>query len=145
MMTDPRAMPVLERLGIIVGENGHVERPLVRSSHGERIVSVNPANGLVLGSAPTTTSATLEALLGRAVNAARAWRDVPAPRRGEAVRRYATLLREHKDALGTLVSLETGKIKAEGDGEVQEMIDIADFAVGQSRMLYGKTMPSERP
>jgi aldehyde dehydrogenase (NAD+) len=145
MMTDPRALPVLERLGIIVGENGHVERPLVRSSHGERIVSVNPANGLVLGSAPTTTSATLEALLGRAVNAARAWRDVPAPRRGEAVRRYAALLREHKDALGTLVSLETGKIKAEGDGEVQEMIDIADFAVGQSRMLYGKTMPSERP
>ena len=55
------------------------------------------------------------------------------------------LLREHKDALGTLVSLENGKIKAEGDGEVQEMIDIADFAVGQSRMLYGKTMPSERP
>ncbi|HWC47102.1 MAG TPA: hypothetical protein VG868_13420, partial [Casimicrobiaceae bacterium] len=80
MMTDPRALPVLERLGIIVGENGHVERPLVRSSHGERLVSINPANGLALGSAPTTTSATLEALLGRAVNAARAWRDVPAPR-----------------------------------------------------------------
>ena len=73
------------------------------------------------------------------------WRDVPAPRRGEAVRQFAMLLREHKDALGSLVALENGKIKAEGDGEVQEMIDIADFAVGQSRMLYGKTMPSERP
>ena len=69
---------------------------------------------------------------------------MPAPRRGEVVRRFGNLLREHKDALGTLVSLENGKIKAEGDGEVQEMIDIADFAVGQSRMLYGKTMHSER-
>ena len=66
-------------------------------------------------------------------------------RRGQAVRRYADLLREHKDALGTLVTLENGKIKAEGDGEVQEMIDIADFAVGQSRMLYGMTLHSERP
>src|SRR6184192_1035463 len=71
-------------------------------------------------------------------------RDPRAPQRGAALRRYADLLREHKDALGTLVTLENGKIKAEGDGEVQEMIDIADFAVGQSRMLYGKTMPSER-
>ena len=70
---------------------------------------------------------------------------VPAPKRGEAVRRLADLLREHKDALGTLVALENGKIKAEGDGEVQEMIDIADLAVGQSRMLYGKSIPSERP
>ncbi len=75
-----------------------------------------------------------------------AWRQVPAPKRGEAVRldgRGAAQL--HKDALGSLVSLENGKIKAEGDGEVQEMIDIADFAVGQSRMLYGLTMHSERP
>ena len=70
---------------------------------------------------------------------------MPAPRRGQAVRRCADLLREHKDALGTLVTLENGKIKAEGDGEVQEMIDIAEFAVGQSRMLYGKTLHSERP
>jgi aldehyde dehydrogenase (NAD+) len=145
MITDPRALPVLARLGLVVGEDGKVERPLVRSSHGERLASINPANGLALGSATTMTSAMLDGLLAQAVNAARAWRDVPAPRRGEAVRRYAALLREHKDALGTLVSLETGKIKAEGDGEVQEMIDIADFAVGQSRMLYGRTMPSERP
>ena len=73
------------------------------------------------------------------------WREVPAPRRGEAIRRVADALRLHKDALGSLVSMESGKIKAEGDGEVQEMIDIADFAVGLSRMLYGLTMPSERP
>ena len=74
-----------------------------------------------------------------------AWRDVPAPRRGEVVRQIGDALREKKDALGRLVTLEMGKIKAEGDGEVQEMIDIADFAVGLSRMLYGLTMHSERP
>ena len=73
------------------------------------------------------------------------WRTVPAPLRGEAVRLIGDRLRAHKDQLGSLVSLEMGKIKAEGDGEVQEMIDIADFAVGQSRMLYGNTMHSERP
>ena len=145
MSTDSRALPVLARLGLIVADDGSVERPLTRSQRGERLVSVNPANGLALGSAPATTSAMLDAQLAQAVTAARTWRDVPAPKRGEAVRRFAALLREHKDALGTLVSLETGKIKAEGDGEVQEMIDIADFAVGQSRMLYGRTMPSERP
>jgi aldehyde dehydrogenase (NAD+) len=73
---------------------------------------------------------------------------VPAPVRGEAVRRIALALRKYKDPLGSLVAMENGKIKAEGDegdGEVQEMIDIADFAVGQSRMLYGRTMHSERP
>src|SRR5690606_4577568 len=73
------------------------------------------------------------------------WRQVPAPVRGEAIRRVGNALRDYKDALGSLVTLENGKIKAEGDGEVQEMIDICDFAVGQSRMLYGKTMHSERP
>jgi aldehyde dehydrogenase (NAD+) len=76
---------------------------------------------------------------------ARAWRAVPAPKRGEAVRLVGDELRRHKSDLGSLVSLEMGKIKAEGDGEVQEMIDIADFAVGQSRMLYGLSMHSERP
>jgi len=73
------------------------------------------------------------------------FRKIPAPVRGELVRQMGDALREKKDALGSLVSLEMGKIKQEGDGEVQEMIDIADFAVGQSRMLYGKTMHSERP
>src|SRR4030095_1253218 len=73
-----------------------------------------------------------------------AWRLVPAPKRGEVIRLIAERLREKKDALGTLISLEVGKIKAEGDGEVQEMIDMADFSVGLSRMLYGQTMHSER-
>ncbi len=73
------------------------------------------------------------------------WKVVPAPKRGEAIRLVSEELRKHKSALGSLVTLEVGKIKAEGDGEVQEMIDIGDFAVGQSRMLYGQTMHSERP
>ena len=79
-----------------------------------------------------------------AVAAAALWRKVPAPKRGEAVRLIGEELRQFKSALGSLVSMENGKIKAEGDGEVQEMIDIADFAVGQARMLYGLTMHSER-
>jgi aldehyde dehydrogenase (NAD+) len=73
------------------------------------------------------------------------WRDLPAPKRGEYVRRFGNALRDNIDALGALVSLENGKIRPEGVGEVQEMIDICDFAVGLSRQLYGKTMASERP
>jgi aldehyde dehydrogenase (NAD+) len=143
---DERAARVLARLGLIVDERAGVSRPLARhASHGPRLVSFNPANARVLGSVATTAATEFDGLLDVAAGAARAWRDTPAPLRGHAVRRYADLLREHKDALGTLVSLETGKIKAEGDGEVQEMIDIADFAVGQSRMLYGKSLHSERP
>jgi aldehyde dehydrogenase (NAD+) len=115
------------------------------SAHsGPRIESINPADGRTLALVRGATAADYEPLLASAVEAARQWRLVPAPKRGEAVRVLAEELRLHKDALGSLVSLENGKIKAEGDGEVQEMIDIADFAVGQSRMLYGLTMQSER-
>ena len=143
---DPRAGPVLARLGLRVDERGVASRPHAkRTSGGPRLASRNPANGALLASTATTTNAEVDAIQDDAVAASRAWRDTPAPLRGHAVRRYAELLREHKDALGTLVSLETGKIKAEGDGEVQEMIDIADFAVGQSRMLYGTSLHSERP
>ncbi|HEX4151122.1 MAG TPA: aldehyde dehydrogenase family protein [Steroidobacteraceae bacterium] len=108
------------------------------------IESLNPATGQALAKVRTASTADYEHVLASAVEAAGNWRRVPAPKRGEAVRVIAEELRAHKDALGSLVSLENGKIKAEGDGEVQEMIDIADFAVGQSRMLYGSTMHSER-
>jgi NAD-dependent aldehyde dehydrogenases len=84
-------------------------------------------------------------ILNQSIESFKEFRKVPAPVRGELVRQMGDALRDKKDALGSLVSLEMGKIKQEGDGEVQEMIDIADFAVGQSRMLYGKTMHSERP
>jgi aldehyde dehydrogenase (NAD+) len=112
---------------------------------GPLIESINPATGQRLAQVRGATAADYEHVMAAAQAAAAAWRGVPAPKRGEAVRLIGEELRTFKDALGSLVSLENGKIKAEGDGEVQEMIDIADFAVGQSRMLYGSTMHSERP
>ncbi|MBL8200772.1 MAG: aldehyde dehydrogenase family protein [Chromatiales bacterium] len=111
----------------------------------ERIDSLNPATGATLASVATATEPDYEQVISSAVIAGAAWRDLPAPRRGEAVRLVGDALRKHKHALGSLVSLEVGKIKAEGDGEVQEMIDIADYAVGLSRMLGGRTLSSERP
>ncbi|MEA3152038.1 MAG: aldehyde dehydrogenase [Gammaproteobacteria bacterium] len=111
---------------------------------GVLIESVNPTTGERLARIHGATAEGYERVLAAAVAAAKQWRQVPAPKRGEIVRLMGEELRLNKDALGSLVSLENGKIKAEGDGEVQEMIDIADFAVGQSRMLYGNTMHSER-
>jgi len=111
---------------------------------GPVIESINPSTGRCIAKVRGATETDYEHVLASAVEAARKWRRVPAPKRGEAVRLLAEELRAEKDALGSLVSFENGKIKAEGDGEVQEMIDIADFAVGQSRMLYGLTMQSER-
>jgi aldehyde dehydrogenase (NAD+) len=111
---------------------------------GPLIDCVNPASGERLAQVRGATASDYARVMDAAVTAANAWRQVPAPKRGEAVRLIGEELRRHKHALGSLVSLENGKIKAEGDGEVQEMIDIADFAVGQSRMLYGLTMHSER-
>ena len=107
--------------------------------------SHNPATGMPIAEAGACSIEQYEAVIAAARAASARWQAVPAPRRGELVRRIGEALRRAKDALGTLVTLETGKIKPEGDGEIQEMIDIADFAVGQSRMLYGRTMHSERP
>jgi aldehyde dehydrogenase (NAD+) len=107
--------------------------------------SVNPTTGELIATVEATSDADYERIVARAQAAFKVWRTTPAPRRGEAVRLCGDALRKHKDALGSLVALEMGKSKPEGDGEVQEMIDIADFAVGQSRMLYGYTMHSERP
>jgi len=107
--------------------------------------SFNPADGSLLARVPVSSAADYEAILERAQRAARQWAEVPAPVRGQLVRVFADELRAHKQELGTLVALENGKIMAEALGEVQEMIDIADFAVGQARQLYGRTMHSERP
>jgi aldehyde dehydrogenase (NAD+) len=109
------------------------------------LASVNPANGEIIGKTFASNAADYATIMANAEAAFAVWRSTPAPRRGEAIRLCAEALRKHKDALGSLVSLEMGKIKAEGDGEVQEMIDIADFAVGLSRQLYGNSMHSERP
>ena len=105
----------------------------------------NPSTNEVIARVWASSPADYDTLMARAQAAFATWRTTPAPRRGEAVRLCGDALRRHKDALGSLVALEMGKIKPEGDGEVQEMIDIADFAVGQSRMLYGLSMHSERP
>jgi aldehyde dehydrogenase (NAD+) len=112
---------------------------------GDVIESVNPATGEVIAKVRAASAADYERVIASAREIAREWRTIPAPKRGEAVRLMGNELRAHKSELGTLVTLESGKIKPEGDGEVQEMIDIADFALGQSRMLYGNTMHSERP
>ena len=112
---------------------------------GSLLPSINPATGEQIAGVYPCSSDDYQRIVKESIEAFRTWRMVPAPKRGEMVRLIGQALREKKDQLGTLVSLEVGKIKAEGDGEVQEMIDMADFAVGQSRMLYGVTMQSERP
>jgi aldehyde dehydrogenase (NAD+) len=138
---------ILKRLGIDSINSGAWSGTLGWSKDiaGTLITSSNPATGDTLAQVRAATVTDYEAVMRSALEAAAAWRTVPAPRRGEAVRLLGEALRAHKEDLGALVTLENGKIKAEGLGEVQEMIDIADFAVGQSRMLYGLTMHSERP
>ncbi len=139
--------PVLAALGLTDNESG------TYLGHGEWsktadagvIEPVNPSNGEVLGRVHASSAADYEVILERAQASFKIWRTTPAPRRGEAIRLCADALRSHKDALGSLVALEMGKSKPEGDGEVQEMIDIGEFAVGLSRQLYGLTMHSERP
>lgn len=108
------------------------------------IVSYDPTTGDTIASVYRPSPKDYEHVIKEAQQAFLSWREVPAPKRGEVVRAIGDELRKYKDFLGSLVSLEMGKSKQEGDGEVQEMIDMADLAVGQSRMLYGKTMPSER-
>lgn len=113
-------------------------------SSGE-IISYNPTDGMAIGAVHRASEQDYEHIVNAAQDAFISWRMLPAPKRGEIIRAIGEELRQCKDALGSLVSREMGKSKQEGDGEVQEMIDMADLAVGQSRMLYGKTMHSERP
>jgi aldehyde dehydrogenase (NAD+) len=112
---------------------------------GERVESINPATGEPIAAVRLATPEEYERVAAATAAAFREWRTWPAPRRGEVVRQLGEELRRHKHELGRLVSLEVGKILTEGLGEVQEMIDMADLAVGMSRQLYGKTMHSERP
>ncbi|WP_162902333.1 L-piperidine-6-carboxylate dehydrogenase [Facilibium subflavum] len=111
----------------------------------EFIETYNPANNELLAKVPSLGVQHLDDIIKQSQKAFLQWRKVPAPQRAELVRLIGDELRKNKDKLGSLVSLEMGKSKQEGDGEVQEMIDMADFAVGQARMLYGKSMHSERP
>jgi len=119
---------------------------VAEEAYGEGELAVRtPIDGSVIGAVPVSSRADVETAVAAAAEAFTAWRSVPAPRRGELVRLLGEELRAAKDDLGRLVTIEAGKIVSEGLGEVQEMIDICDFAVGLSRQLYGKTIASERP
>jgi aldehyde dehydrogenase (NAD+) len=112
---------------------------------GEILESVSPIDGQIIGRVRQASAADYDKVAAMASAAFKEWRMVPAPERGHIIRQIGNAVRARKKELGALVSLEVGKIRAEAEGEVQEMIDICDFAVGQSRMLYGLTMHSERP
>jgi aldehyde dehydrogenase (NAD+) len=117
----------------------------ISDSAGREVVSINPATGEPIARVVQASDAAYERVVAGAATAFLRWREVPAPKRGALVRDLGNALRELKEPLGDLVSLEMGKIRAEGHGEVQEMIDICDFATGLSRQLYGLTLASERP
>ncbi len=134
----------LDRLGI-ESKNAGTWTGQKSMDSEEYISSSSPVNGEVIGAVSVTTKDQYEEVIQKAEKAFQFWREQPAPKRGEIVRQYGNKLREHKEDLGRLVSYEMGKSLQEGWGEVQEMIDICDFAVGQSRMLYGNSMHSERP
>jgi aldehyde dehydrogenase (NAD+) len=143
-MSTDKARRVLESLGVMEDCSGGSASGAV-PTHGALIASENPATGALLGRVRGCARPDYDAI----VEVARArfieWRMRPAPKRGEVVGRLCQLLREHKEPLGELISLEMGKIRAEGLGEVQEMIDICEFAFGLSRQLYGLTIATERP
>ena len=128
------ATELMQRLGI----------PSSALANGDLAVH-SPIDGALLSMVGTHTADQTSAAIGRAHAAFLTWRSVPAPQRGELIRLFGNILRDHKADLGALITLETGKILQEGLGEVQEMIDICDFAVGLSRQLYGLTIASERP
>ena len=134
MPTPEHAQALLQRLGL----------PAARYSGGT-LPARSPVDGALMGQVHATSPAQVQAAIGRAQAAFVQWREVPAPQRGGLVRRLGEVLRAHKADLAALVSLEAGKITSEGLGEVQEMIDICDFAVGLSRQLHGLTIASERP
>jgi len=138
---------ILEELGIQSVNPGACSGPgrWYQDPDGDEHISYNPTTAEPIASIIQATEATYDKVVDQAHQAFHSWRKLPAPKRGQVVRDLGQALRQKKEVLGDLVSLEMGKIRAEGNGEVQEMIDICDFAVGLSRQLYGLTMQSERP
>lgn len=136
---------LLERLGIGELNQGALAGLDRLDCRGQTLESISPIDGKVLAKMRQCDSSVYDRVVQTARGAFRQWRDVPAPKRGEVVRLIGDAFRARKKDLGALISLEMGKIRAEGEGEVQELIDMCDFAVGQSRMLYGFSMHSERP
>ena len=134
----------LDALGVAAENPGAFDGAWI-ATHGERVESLNPATGEPLAAVRLATGEDYERVAAASIRAFHEWRTWPAPKRGEVVRQLGQRLRDHKTALGKLVTLEVGKVVSEGLGEVQEMIDMADLAVGMSRQLYGLAMHSERP
>jgi aldehyde dehydrogenase (NAD+) len=145
MTATTAANDILERLEIEPVNSGACDGEWIANPSGGELCSINPADGSVIARVRMAGRDDYERVAQRAADAFLEWRMIPAPQRGEIVRELGNELRRSKADLGALVSLEMGKILAEGQGEVQEMIDVADFAVGLSRQLYGLTMHSERP
>jgi aldehyde dehydrogenase (NAD+) len=139
------ASEILARLGIEPVNSGACYGPWIEQPAGGELISYSPNDGSPIAAVRMASAEDYERVVASAVEVFERWRMFPAPKRGEIVRQIGDELRRAKDDLGALVSLEMGKILAEGRGEVQEMIDMADFAVGLSRQLYGVTMTSERP
>jgi aldehyde dehydrogenase (NAD+) len=135
---------IFESLGLGENNSGVFAGSWLEGTGGDLPVT-NPATGEVIATVTQASEADYDRVVENSEQVFAAWRALPAPKRGEYVRLLGNALREKKEALGALVSLEMGKIRAEGEGEVQEMIDICDFAVGLSRQLYGLSMVSERP
>jgi aldehyde dehydrogenase (NAD+) len=147
MATIVKASSLLDRLQlkeVNPGVSSGADR-WITDGNAETLISYNPATGDPIARVQQASAASYDRVVADAVKAFELWRMTPAPKRGELVRDLGNALRELKEPLGDLVSLEMGKIRVEGHGEVQEMIDICDFAVGLSRQLYGLTMASERP
>ena len=137
---------VLDRLGLGDGAPGACTGPEGWILTGEApLVSLNPSTGEPIAAVVPADRRAAEQVVAEATEAFRSFRELPAPKRGDLVRDLGSALRDDKEPLGDLIALEAGKIRAEGHGEVQEMIDVCDFAVGLSRQLYGLTMASERP
>ncbi|MCS6933639.1 MAG: aldehyde dehydrogenase family protein [Chitinophagales bacterium] len=142
---EKRIQVVLEKLGVATSGSGVSTGEKWLKPQGETIESYSPVDGKKIGSVTATTLKQYEQVIETAQRAFVVWRNIPAPKRGEVIRQIGEELRACKQYLGMLVSYEMGKSLQEGLGEVQEMIDVADFAVGLSRQLYGLTMHSERP
>ena len=138
-------VPMLERLGIEPINSGACAGDWIESPQGSILDSINPTDGSVIAQIRLAAEEDYDEVVYHSAEVFKRWRMTPAPQRGQIVREIGDELRLFKDDLGALVALEMGKILAEGRGEVQEMIDVADFAVGLSRQLYGLTMHSERP
>ncbi len=136
---------ILADMGIEQTNSGAAYGPFIDSPSGPELEVETPIDGSVIARVKCASGDDYERIMDRAQETFRKWRMLPAPKRGEIVREIGEELRRRKRELGRLVTLEMGKIAAEGEGEVQEMIDIADFAVGLSRQLYGLTIASERP